>query len=69
MNVPYIAISVAVLDIIAALVFFISKNKKGKGLSTLASPSFLFIILGIIFSDDIIIAYSLMGFWGTSGSY
>lgn len=62
MNVTYIAISFAVLAIIAVLVFFISKNKKEKGLSTLASLSFLFIILGIIFGDDRIIAYSLMGF-------
>ena len=62
MNAPYIAISVAVLAIIAVLVFFIRKNKKEKGLSTLASISFLFIILGIIFGDDRIISYSLMGF-------
>ncbi len=62
MNAPYIAVSVAGLAIIAVLVFFISKNKKEKGLSTLASLSFLFIILGIIFGDDRIISYSLMGF-------
>ncbi len=62
MNVPYIAVSLAVLAIIAVLVFFISKNKKEKGLSTLASLSFLLIILGIIFGDDRVISYSLMGF-------
>jgi hypothetical protein len=62
LNVPYIVISVTVLTIIAVLVFFISKNKKEKGLSILASLSFLFIIFGIIFGDDRIIAYSLMGF-------
>lgn len=62
MNAPYIAVSVAGLAIIAVLVFFISKNKKEKGLSTLASISFLFIILGIIFGDDRVISYSLMGF-------
>jgi hypothetical protein len=51
-----------VLAIIAILVFFVNKNKKGKKLSKLAGLSFAFIIAGIVFGDDRLVGYSLMGF-------
>ena len=57
----YIAMSIAVLAIIAMLVFFVNKNKKEKKLSRLAGLSFAFIIAGIIFGDDRLIGYSLIG--------
>ena len=57
----YIAISIAVLAIIALLVFFVNKNKKEKKLSKLAGLSFAFIIAGIIFSDDRLVGYGLIG--------
>ena len=57
----YIAISIVVLAIIALLVFFVNKNKKEKKLSKLAGLSFGFIIAGIIFSDNRLIGYSLIG--------
>jgi chromate transport protein ChrA len=57
----YIAISIIALLIIAALVFFVKKNKKQKKLSTLAGLSFVFVIAGIVFGDDIIIGYGLIG--------
>jgi hypothetical protein len=57
----YIAMSIAVLAIIALLVFFVNKNKKEKKLSKLAGLSFAFIIAGIIFGDDRLIGYSLIG--------
>ena len=57
----YIAISIISLAIIAALVFFVKKNKKQKKLSTLASLSFVFIIAGIVFGDDRLIGYGLIG--------
>ena len=57
----YIAISIVVLAIIALLVFFVNKNKKGKKLTPLASLAFGFILAGIIFGDDRLISYSLMG--------
>jgi len=57
----YIAISIAVLAIIALLVFFLNKNKKQKKLSKLAGLSFAFIIAGILFGDDSLIGYGLMG--------
>jgi hypothetical protein len=58
----YIIISIVVLAIIAILVFFVNKNKKGKKLSKLAGLSFAFIIAGIVFGDDRLVGYSLMGF-------
>ena len=57
----YIAISIVVLAIIAALVFFVRKNKKQKRLSRLASLSFVFVIAGIVFSDNRLIGYNLFG--------
>jgi asparagine N-glycosylation enzyme membrane subunit Stt3 len=58
----YIVISIVVLAIIAVLVFFVNKNKKEKKLSKLASLSFAFIISGIVFGDNRLIGYSLIGF-------
>ena len=57
----YIAISIVVLAIIALLIFFVRKNKKDKKLTPLAGLAFGFIIAGIIFGDDRLIGYSLMG--------
>ena len=57
----YIIIAIAVLLIIAVLVFFVKKNKKEKRLTPLAGIAFSFILAGIIFSDDRLIGYSLMG--------
>ncbi len=58
----YIAISIVVLALIAILVFFVGKNKKIKKLSKLAGLSFAFIIAGIVFGEDRLLGYSLMGF-------
>jgi chromate transport protein ChrA len=57
----YIAISIIALLIIATLVFFVKKNKKQKRLSTLAGLSFVFVIVGIVFGDDRLIGYGLIG--------
>ncbi len=57
----YIAISIVVLAIIALLVFFVNKNKKHKKLTPLAGIAFGFILAGIVFADDRLIGYSLIG--------
>lgn len=57
----YIALSIAVLAVIAILVFFVHKEKKEKPLSKLAALSFAFVIAGIVFGEDRLIGYSLMG--------
>ncbi|MBW2977014.1 hypothetical protein KY347_06225 [Candidatus Woesearchaeota archaeon] len=60
----YIAISIAVLAIIALVRFFVGgkrKNKTEKMLTPLTSIAFGFIIAGIAFGDSRLIGYSLMG--------
>ena len=77
MEIPYILISIIVLLVIGAVIFFVRKDKRGKPLTPLASLSLLLVIMGIIFGGIlllvnpfigigvfllIIIAYPLMGF-------
>jgi hypothetical protein len=57
----YIAVSIAALAVIAFLVFFVSKDRKENRLTLLASLAFTFTLVGILFSDDGLIAYGLMG--------
>lgn len=57
----YILISIIILLIIAVLVLFVKKNKKQKPLTPLAGIAFAFILAGIIFGDNRMIGYSLLG--------
>lgn len=57
----YIQIGVIALLIIGAVVFFLRKDKKRQPLSTLASLALMFVLAGIIFGDDRVLGYSLMG--------
>jgi len=57
----FIVVSIVVLAIIALLVFFVRKNEGQNRLSPLASLAFGFTLAGIIFGDDRLIGYSLMG--------
>lgn len=56
----YILISIIVLAIIA-IVVILRRKKEQKPLSKLAVLAFLFVIAGIIFGDDRLIGYSLIG--------
>jgi len=57
----FIALSIAVLAVIALLVFFIGKSGKENRLTLLAGLASGFILAGIVFGDDRLIGYSLMG--------
>jgi hypothetical protein len=57
----YIAISIVVLAAIALLVFFIGKSRKQNRLTPLAGLAYGFILAGIIFGDNRLIGYSLLG--------
>ena len=57
----YIFISVLVLALIGILFYFTSQGKPEKGLSGLAALSFAFIIAGIIFGENRLVGYSLLG--------
>ena len=56
----FIAVSIAVLAVIALLVFFLGKRRKESRLTPLAGLAFGFVLAGIIFGDDRLIGYSLM---------
>ncbi|HUT22200.1 MAG TPA: hypothetical protein VMX18_02185 [Candidatus Bipolaricaulota bacterium] len=58
---PYILISIIVLAVIAALVFFLKGKKSGAKLTPLAGISFAFILAGMVFGESRIVGYSLMG--------
>ena len=58
----YIIISIIILAIIAILVFFVNKRKKENKLSKLAGLSFAFVLAGILFGDNRLIGYILLGF-------
>jgi inner membrane protein involved in colicin E2 resistance len=60
-SIAYIVASIAALAIIAILVFFVSKGKRENRLTPLAGLAFGFVLAGIIFGDDRLIGYSLMG--------
>jgi hypothetical protein len=56
----YILIAVVILAIIAVVIALVRK-KEQKPLSKLAALAFGFIIAGIIFGDNRLVGYSLMG--------
>ncbi len=56
----YILISIVALAIIMLILIF-TRKKMGKPLSQLATFAFLFIIAGIVFGENRLIGYSLMG--------
>ena len=61
MNTSHIYIIVSILALaIVALLFFIS-GKRQKKLTPLTSLAFGFIVAGIVFGDDRLIGYSLLG--------
>ena len=57
----YIVLSVVVLVIVALLVFFIARSKKEKVLTPVTALAFGFILAGMLYSNDRLFNYSLMG--------
>ena len=57
----WIAVCIVVLAAIALLVFIVGKNKKENRLTPLASLAFGFVMAGIVFGDNRMIGYGLMG--------
>lgn len=58
----YIIISILALAVTAVLVFWIRGKSRQNRLSPLAGLAFAFIISGILFGDNRVIGYGLMGF-------
>jgi hypothetical protein len=57
----YILISIAVLAIVALLIFFVRKQRAQKKLTPLAGLAFAFVVASLMFSEQRLIGYSLMG--------
>lgn len=57
----YIVMSVVVLAVIALFAVLVGKNKKDKKLTPLGGLAFGFILAGIIFVDNRLFGYSLIG--------
>ncbi len=57
----YIGISIAVLAVVAILFFIKRENRQQKALTPLAGLAFGFILAGILFGDNRLIGYSLLG--------
>ena len=57
----YMAIALVALAVIAILVFVVGKKGEGKPLTPLASLAFGFVLAGILFGNDRLIGYGLMG--------
>lgn len=57
----YIVVSILVLAQFAVLIWFPGRGKPEKGLSKLAALSFACIIAGIIFGENRLVGYSLLG--------
>ncbi|MFH0837223.1 MAG: hypothetical protein V1870_03785 [Candidatus Aenigmatarchaeota archaeon] len=57
----YVIITIAILAIVAILVFFVNKGKKSKRFTPLAGLALVFVIAGIIFGSDMMLGYILLG--------
>lgn len=57
----YVLISVLVLAIVAVLVFLVRNDNSANRLSPLASAAFAFVIAGIVFGDNRVLGYLLIG--------
>ncbi|MFC1789369.1 hypothetical protein ACFLYY_00050 [Patescibacteria group bacterium] len=61
MQQTYVVISLVVLAIVAAIMFFTKKVRPKLKLSTLSAFAFIFILTGIVFGENLMLGYSLMG--------
>lgn len=57
----YITVVIIVLAVIAILVFFVGKKSSEKRLTPLASFAFAFVLAGLLFGENRLIGYGLMG--------
>ena len=57
----YIVVSILVLAIVAVLVFLVARKNNENRLTPLAGLAFAFIVAGILFGDNRLIGYGLMG--------
>lgn len=57
----YIIVAIVVLAVIASLVFVVGKKEESRPLTPLASFAFAFVLAGILFGENRLVGYGLMG--------
>ena len=57
----YILIAIVVLAVIALLVFLIKPKNNAEKMTRLASFAFAFVLAGIVFGENRLVGYGLMG--------
>jgi hypothetical protein len=57
----YIIVAIVVLAVIALLVFVLGAKERGRRLTPLASLAFAFVLAGIVFGENRLVGYGLMG--------
>lgn len=57
----YIAVSIVILAVIAILFLFVNRQRKENRLTPLAGLAFGFVLAGVLFGNDRLIGYGLMG--------
>lgn len=57
----WVAASIVALALVAGFVFFVGKGRAENRLSPAASLAFGFIIAGLVFGENRLVGYSLMG--------
>lgn len=57
----YAALAIIVIALIFVLIYFSGKNRRHRKLSPIAGVAFAFIVAGIIFGEDRLLGYSLIG--------
>jgi uncharacterized membrane protein len=57
----YILVSIVVLAAVSLLLYFTGRKKPEKRLSVLAGLAFAFVIAGILFGEDPLVGYTLLG--------
>ena len=57
----YLLVTIVVLAVVAVLLFVFSKDKNALKLHPLTGLAFAFILSGLLFGDDKIVGYGLMG--------
>jgi len=57
----FVAVSIVVLAIVALLAFFIAGRRRENRLTPLAGLAFGFVLAGILFGEDRVVGYGLLG--------
>ena len=60
-SLAYVAISIAVLAVVAILAFLVRGKRAENRITPLAGLAFAFVMAGILFGEDRLVGYGLMG--------